>query len=330
MSKILLIGDTSGRPDEGMKKIANKLSCLLCSNNDINVAFVSVPESLRNPHSFGKVDIIHYMSGPSWRSFFYAYLLKRLTGNNAKTIISFIHPHWSVPAGVFFRVFKPDAVIVQTEKWKRYCSNAGVLISDELLAGVDFKKFRPVSEEERMHIRSKLGLPTNKKILLHVGHLNLGRNLLPITRFRNDEDIFPVVVGSTTVRPHDKVVTALKQAGVKVIREYMENIEQLYQTADCYLFPTIDPRCCVQIPLSVLEALACGVHTVATRFEGLSHFLPDGFPGLTYIDDPAAICKIVRHAIYSDVKPDPMRLQEFSWDRIAVKISAFYQRLLAA
>ncbi len=329
MLGILLIGDTSGKPDEGMKKIANRLSILLNSHSDMNVAFVSVSEVLRNPSSFGTIDLVHYMAGPSWRSFFYAYLLKQFLGHNAKTIISFIHPHWSALASVFFRVFKPDAVVVQSEKWKQYCSRFGILISDELLVGVDLKKFRPVSAEERGRIRNKLGLPTDKRVLLHVGHLNRGRNLLSMTKFKNDEDILPVVVGSTTVRPHSEIVNALKQAGVKVIHEYQENIEEFYQAADCYVFPIVDPRGCVQIPLSVLEALACGVPTVATRFEGLPHFLPNGFPGLTYLDDPAAIRGCVQRVLCSGVRPDPARLQEFSWNMIAERIEEFYRRILA-
>ena len=327
--RILLIGDTSGNPDEGMKKTGHKLSELLCSNRDINVAFASVPEVLRNRASFGRIDIIHYIAGPTWRSFLHVRLLKRFLGYNAKTIISFIHPHWSVLASVFFRVFRPDAVIVQSVEWKHKCSRSGVLISDDLLVGVDLDSFKPVPADERMRIRIRLSLPLDRKILLHVGHLNRGRNLLSMTGFQYNGNILPVVIGSTTVRPDSKVVKALKKAGVKVVYGYQENIEYFYQTADCYVFPTVDPRSCAQVPLSVLEALACGTPVVSTRFEGLPIFLPGGFPGLTYLDDNDSIPQTVERVLSSGVKPDPTRLSKFSWDRIAARLSVFYQKILA-
>ena len=295
----------------------------------MNVAFASVPEVLRYRASFGRVDIIHYLAGPSWRSFFYVRLLKQFLGFNAKTIISFIHPHWSVFANVFFRVFRPDAVIVQSVEWKNYCSHSGVLISEDLLVGVDLDKFKPVPADERMRIRNRLGLPLDKKILLHIGHLNRGRNLLPMTQFQFNRNILPVVVGSTTVCPDSEVVRALQQAGVRVVQGYQENIEYFYQTADCYLFPTVDPRSCVQVPLSVLEALACGTPVVSTRFEGMPIFLPDGFPGLTYLDNYESIPQAVERVLASDTKPDPTRLSKFSWDRTAARLSEFYKKILA-
>jgi len=328
MPKILIIGDTSGSPDEGMKKASKELSHLL--DLSMNVRLASVADILRNTVSFRKIDIIHYMAGPSWRSFFYAFFLKQILGRKAKTIISFIHPKWSILAGVFFRVFKPDAVIVQSRKWKQYCHDSGVLMSDELMLGVNLKKFSPVSIEQRNEIRKLLNLPLDKKILLHVGHLNPGRNLSLMTRFKEDRDVLPVVIGSTTVCPDTKIVNSLEDAGVKIIHEYLDNIEMFYQAADCYIFPVVDPHCCIQIPLSVLEALACGIPTVATRFEGLPYFLPNEFPGLNYLDDPATIHASVQHLLCSNVKPDPEMLHEFSWNRIVTKLEGFYQRILTS
>ena len=329
MQRILLIGDSSGRPDEGMKRIAQELGDLLGSNNGMAVARASVSEVLRNPGAFGKIDLVHYMAGPSWRSFLYASLLRRFLGCNPKTIIFFIHPTWSRLASMCLRAFKPDAAIVQSEKWARYCSRFDIVVSDELQAGVDLKKFRQVSEEQRRRIRDRIGLPADKKILLHIGHLNVRRNVLALAEFTNDADILPVVVGSTTVRASGRIVSALQRAGAKVIREYLENVEEFYQAADCYVFPTVDPHGCVQIPLSVLEALACGVPVVTTRFEGLPHYLPEGFPGLTYVDNPAAIRQGVQRVLCSGVRPDPAKLQKFSWDSIARNTGDLYRRILA-
>lgn len=326
--KILLVGDTSGNPDEGMKRIAHELSDLFSSNPDMKVLFASVPDVLSNRRYFGKVDIIHYIPGPTWRSFILASFLKRVLGCNPKTIISFIHPCWSIAATVFFRTFKPDGVIVQSPEWKNYCLGSDVLISDELLVGVDVERFRPVSGEERARIRNKLGLPLEKKVLLHVGHLNRGRNLLKMTSFKGNRNILPVIVGSTTVQPDGKVVKALREAGVRVVHEYQKTIESFYQCADCYIFPTEDPRFCVQVPLSVLEAFACGIPVISTRFGGLPVFFPEGFPGLIYLDNVNCIPEAVENVLASGIRPDVTRLKKYSWDKVAARLSVFYKKLL--
>ena len=73
---ILLIGDPSGNADEGMKKIGRELSASLGATPNINARFAAVKEVFLNPNAFGASDIIHYIAGPTWRSFIYAHLLK--------------------------------------------------------------------------------------------------------------------------------------------------------------------------------------------------------------------------------------------------------------
>jgi glycosyltransferase involved in cell wall biosynthesis len=44
--------------------------------------------------------------------------------------------------------------------------------------------------------------------------------------------------------------------------------------ADCYVFPVHSVGDAIEMPLSVLEALACGVPVVSTRFGSLDDWLP--------------------------------------------------------
>ena len=89
------------------------------------------------------INIIHYIAGPSWRSFVYARLIKmRVNSKGAKTVISFIHPKWSCLASMTFRFSLPDAVVVQSDRWKAYCLKIGIKLWDRPIVGVDLNKFR--------------------------------------------------------------------------------------------------------------------------------------------------------------------------------------------
>ena len=326
--KILLIGDPTGNADEGMKKIGHKLCSFLGAIPKTNVQFVSVNEVLLKTNSFSKPEIIHYVAGPSWRTFVYAHLLKMRVGNKGtKTVVSFIHPNWSFLASLTIRLFRPDAVVVQSNSWKSYCSHLNLKLYDQPMIGVDLTRFHRISKVKKQRIRSELGLPATKIVVLHVGHLNLGRNLNHLTSLV-EKDMLPVVIGSTTVHPDLELVKTLEAAGVMVICRYLENIEKFYQAADCYVFSTISPRFCVQIPLSILEAMACGLPVVSTRFEGLPLVFPEGYPGITYVDDLRILPAKVRHALSFSGRPESETLECFSWANIAQKLLEFYFKII--
>lgn len=325
---ILLIGDPSGNDDEGMKKIGRKLSASLEATPNINARFAAVKEVFLNPNAFGTLEIIHYIAGPSWRSFVYAHLLKMHAGSKGtKTVISFTHPHWSSLASLAFRLFRPDAAVVQSVRWKAYCSHFDLKIWDRPIAGVNLNRFCPVSLIDKQRIRDELAFPKNKKVVLHVGHLNRGRNLLFLENLVK-RDLLPVVIGSTTVQPDGGLVRSLEAAGVIVIHKYLESIEKFYQAADCYVFPTIDPRSCVQIPLSILEAMACSLPVVSTRFEGLPLFFPEGYPGITYVDELDMLPAKVYDALFFSAMPEPERLACFDWSSIAEGLRDLYMEIL--
>ncbi len=69
----------------------------------------------------------------------------------------------------------------------------------------------------------------------------------------------------------------LRRAGVLLITHYLPEIVELYQAADAYVFPVppnpADPSA-IDLPLSVLEAAACNLPILATRFGALPDLGP--------------------------------------------------------
>jgi len=138
---------------------------------------------------------------------------------------------------------------------------------------VDSTRFRP-PDEVRSTIRKKIGLATGRPMVLHVGHLRRSRGLEPLAQLAVEGTVDVVVVASTATEPEVEVETRLREAGVLVKREFLPAIEHWYQAADVYMFPVTDLQGSIEVPLTVLEAMACGTPVATTPFGGLPNLFP--------------------------------------------------------
>ena len=139
-----------------------------------------------------------------------------------------------------------------------------------LRVGIKKEKFVPVSTEEADKIKQEYGFSPNKTLVVHVGHCSAGRGLEKLAAL-TDDSIEKLAVVSGLFEDNE-TKTMLEQAGVRVLSGYLPNIEKIYQMADVYLFPTKSAEYVISIPLSVMEALACGTPVVASsNLPGLNH-----------------------------------------------------------
>ncbi len=131
-----------------------------------------------------------------------------------------------------------------------------------LKVGMDQSKFHAPSSDQRIALRIGQYLHEGDKKLLHVGHCSEGRGLDVLAEL--DQRYKREVVCSGLFND-DAVVAQLKDTGVVITTGYIPGIESKYQASDVYVFPTTDRDFVISTPLSVLEALACGVPVVACR-----------------------------------------------------------------
>lgn len=136
---------------------------------------------------------------------------------------------------------------------------------------VDSERFHP-SDDSREAVRSQLGLANDKPMVLHVGHLRRSRGVEPLAELARGGAANVVMVASTATEPEAEVEALLRDAGVLVKREFLPGIERWYQAADVYLFPVTDLQGSIEIPLTVLEAMACGAPVASAPFGGLPSF----------------------------------------------------------
>ena len=269
-------------------------------------------------------DIMHYLAGPSTRGLLAVTLAGRVLRSTA-VILSLIHPELGPVGRRLLSRGRFDAVLGGASTLRLFDSfrSASYVFTE---SGVDTRIFSPVDVDQKLVIRRRLGLPADARIVLHVGHIKAGRNLAPL-RGLTTVGFHVAVVGSS--RPGWEVgeMQALKDAGCRVTIDYQPEIQQWYQAADCYVFPTIDPGNAIQLPLSILEALAVGLPVVSSDFGSVTDFLGHN-PCVKVIEE---IDSETLGAAVSDVLRDTPTASgfavEFDWGRRTAELLEVYRRV---
>jgi glycosyltransferase involved in cell wall biosynthesis len=267
-----------------------------------------------------KPDLICYLptAHATLFSFIRAQVLKYY-GKNVKTILITLQPRdYSFAARNMISFLVPDLVLAQSDKTYEVLKGLGCK-TEKITCGVDLEKFIPRNNEVKERLKKKYGLPENKYIVLHVGHINKNRNAQYMESVQSMEGVQAVVVGSTSY-PEDKtLVGELRQKGVIIFTDFLEHIEEIYLCADCYVFPVLCEGACIEIPLSILEALASDLPVITTKFGGLPNFIPEQ-PGFAYVDDVAEIAPKI-DMMRSIPAPETRRIVErYSWKNIATQV----------
>jgi len=213
----------------------------------------------------------------------------------------------------------PERILVQSQRTARSLVALGEQVAGRirpLPPAVDLRRFSPPLDAERRDLRERWGVSQDAYLLLHVGHLNTGRglrDLLTVSR-RHDEQI--MVVGSSST-PHDpELVSALRAQGVRVVDHAVDEIAEVYALADCYLFPVRGEVSSIDMPLSVLEAMACGLPVISRPFGALPRTFEKA-PGVWFAESGDA----VRGCLDSIRAGEPVATRElvleYTWDNLA-------------
>jgi glycosyltransferase involved in cell wall biosynthesis len=206
---------------------------------------------------------------------------------------------------------KPDLVLSPVRSVIEGLDRLGI-DTGFIMPGFDDRLFRPVSLEIRAQLKSKYDLPRDRYILLHVGHIKESRNLEVLLRYRDwGPDVQPVVKAGEL---DSSWAHRLRMAGIIVIDEYFGDVHELYQASDCYFFPVSSPTGAVDIPLSVIEACACNLPVLTTRFGALAEAIREG-NGFHYYDRVSEIGEKIA-AIRLSRSETADKVREYSWEKV--------------
>jgi len=162
--------------------------------------------------------------------------------------------------------------------------------------GVDVKHFSPEAcRSRRDEARNRLGLAESETCFLLVAHnfkLKGVRELVESAGLlhgdRAGQDLWRiVVVGKGNPRPYQRLAERLGCAGRIHFVGPAADVLPAYAAADVYVHPTWYDPC----SLVVLEALACGLPVITTRFNGAGELMEDGREGFV-LDSPADAARL--------------------------------------
>ena len=185
-------------------------------------------------------------------------------------------------------------------------------------AGINAEKFSPVSKDTADSLKERYGFDKTKPLVVHVGHCSQGRGLEDFCHI-DGEEFSRLVVASGMFESQD-TVNALEKAGVKILSGYIENVNEIYQMADVYLFPTQNGDFVISVPLSVMEALSCGTPAVCYEsFDKIKSIKTKDEKALTFVRDKgqlqAAVLKAAQYKTDSSWLANPK-----SWETVADEI----------
>jgi glycosyltransferase involved in cell wall biosynthesis len=317
-----LLGHISDQLDEGMKNTGIMLSEHLGTAGVearlFDLREVTTPRFWTGIRRYDP-DVVHLVHGPSIQGLLLLELLSTMLG--CRTVATSTQPRFGDLSWRVAGHLRPDRVLVQSGEDESLFGDAG-FHTEYVPSGVDVDRFHPVDDEERGAIREDLGLNLDELVFLHVGHFKEGRNLRSLLSLREYGQV--VVVGSPSTGPRETLIEDLRTAGCVARTEYVPDIERYYQTADWYVFPVVDESNSIRAPLSVLEAMACNLPVLSTRFGGLSDMFEEG-EGLVYVSDVSAV------DIDTITDPEPIRTRQkvepYSWESIAEQVAEIYEEL---
>ena len=229
------------------------------------------------------------------------------------TVIRSIQSPMGRCSRILMKISGVRMITLSHSAWEYYSGILGERVS-YLKAGVDTTHFIPVNQSEKEHLRKKYGLPTDKVIVLHVGHLNTGRNVGQLLKL---DDRFHGVLVTSTLTAHAQDENLRKQLvqkeNITLIDHYLPDIQEMYQLSDVYLFPVADYGRCIDSPLSVMEAAACNLPVVTTTFGELKELI--GCEGFYEIKSfaPDQLNALLFRAFQEGKQPRDSVL-EYDWD----------------
>jgi glycosyltransferase involved in cell wall biosynthesis len=345
--RIVIVSEDLAEPwDEGIKKFAFSIGRALATDHPVRIINVDrsgpagaargapssgaplvhrvagtrtfVQPALRHAVASFQPDVVIYVPSPSSTvaSFLRCFALRRHWPRARLGMVALIprrHPPRLKP---LLRGAAPDVVFVPSYASLLHLHDLS-LRGQVVPVGIDTEAFRPARDGERLAQRRARGIPEDAFVFLHVGHLSPKRNLPSLSRLAALPGAHVVVIGSTSTPEDARLRAGLEAAGVRVIREFVP-VAEFYRLADCYVFPVIDSEGCVEIPLSVLEALASGLPVLTRPFGGLRDFVAPGEDVRYYESDDDLVS--FAEALRRGPRPATRDVGQFAWRRVADRI----------
>jgi glycosyltransferase involved in cell wall biosynthesis len=201
--------------------------------------------------------------------------------------------------------------------------------------GVDPNAFHPVDEVTKQQLRQQLGLPLDQPIVTvvcrHVETKGLP-NLLDAWKQIPNAHLVIVGTGPITEELKAKAKAELPEGSVAFPGK-VESVLPYLQASDAWTLPSLTEA----LPVSMLEAMACGLPIVATTVGGIPEVIEDGKSGLLVPPGEVqpladALKKIVTRSAEVKAMGEHARqtiLDKYALDTVSATYANLYREILA-
>lgn len=207
------------------------------------------------------------------------------------------------------------------------------------ICGVDPVRFYH-DPDVRQKMRDQLGIAQNAKVILFVGRLNRDKGMLELaTAFdaiaRQNQEAELLLVGAEEDMPFARIQEICSSSCNRLhYVKFTATPEHYMAAADVFCLPSYREG----FGMTIIEAAACGVPTVASRIYGITDAVLDGETGLLF---QAGDVPALTQALLELIKEDKLRqrlgnaareraLKLFSREKIIREMMKLYGRLSRA
>jgi glycosyltransferase involved in cell wall biosynthesis len=129
------------------------------------------------------------------------------------------------------------------------------------------------------------------------------------------------------MKEENRFLRELERVGCTVWKSFFKRIEEIYAMSDCYVFPVKSEKNAIQLPLSVLEAMACNLPVITTKFGALPYVFTEG-NGLFFVekdDDFLYALDEIKMGLSPNTRG---KVSPLSWTNLTVGLEKIYKNLL--
>lgn len=203
--------------------------------------------------------------------------------------------------------------------------------------GVDFSKFYPVNDQEKMELRRKYKFKENDFILIYPAELNINKNqLLLINTINLIKNKIPnlklILAGSGKLLDfYKKRVTELDLNNHIIFTGYRKDIDKLIQLSDISVASSIREG----LGINLVEGMACGLPVVATKNRGHKELIKHKQNGyLVDLENPKEFANCIYNLYLDKSKRKEMGdcnlkiVEKYSMENVCKELKSIYKSYL--
>lgn len=240
-----------------------------------------------------KTDLVHFLFTPrSLTSFFLRWRLKFSKVKTIQTIATLSKESLSNPKKLK-KILFADVIVVQSKNTLKKLMDRGIKKAQLIYPGINLNKYQP--SKKNPAVLKELKLKTDDFVVLYTGEytrLKASDDILEALKllFKNYKDIANLKF-IFACRIKSKKDQAKKNELVKIIEQEkltnqivfldtFTNMEQLYNISDINIFPAREMAGKFDIPLTLVESMACGKPIIVSKLKNLKELVAKNAYGL--------------------------------------------------